>query len=100
MLNAAQALPNTLSPLILTMITRDCIYDSYFLFFFLHLVACRSKFPSQGSKLCPLWWKCRVLATGPPGKSHDSHFPCKAKEAETLGKLNLWKVTQETTGRS
>lgn len=89
MLNAVQTLPNTLSPLILTMITRDCIYDSYFLFSFfcLHHVACRSKFPSQGSKLCPLWWKCRVSTTGPRAKSHDSHFPYKAREAETLGKL-------------
>ena len=28
-----------------------------------------SKFPNQGSNLYPLEWKCRVLATGPPGRS-------------------------------
>ena len=27
------------------------------------------KFPDQGSNPCPLQWKCRVLTTGPPGKS-------------------------------
>ena len=26
-------------------------------------------FPNQGSNLCPLQWKWRVLTTGPPGKS-------------------------------
>ena len=28
-----------------------------------------SYFPDQGSNLCPLQSKCRVLTTGPPGKS-------------------------------
>ena len=28
-----------------------------------------SQFPDQGSNLCPLQWKRRVLTTGPPGKS-------------------------------
>ena len=28
-----------------------------------------SQFPDQGSNPCPLHWKCRVLTTGPPGKS-------------------------------
>ena len=28
-----------------------------------------SQFPDQGSNLCPLQWKHRVLTTGPPGKS-------------------------------
>ena len=29
-----------------------------------------SEFPDQGSNLCSLQWKCRVLTTGLPGKSH------------------------------
>ena len=32
-------------------------------------MACRTQFPGQGSNLGPLHWECRVLATGPPGKS-------------------------------
>ena len=28
-----------------------------------------SEFPDQGSNPPPLQWKCRVLTTGPPGKS-------------------------------
>ena len=27
-----------------------------------------SQFPDWGSNLCPLQWKCRTLASGPPGK--------------------------------
>ena len=33
------------------------------------VAACRLLFPEQGSNLGPLHWKCRVLATAPPGKS-------------------------------
>ena len=33
------------------------------------IVACRIQFPDQGSNPGPLNWECRVLATGPPGKS-------------------------------
>ena len=37
---------------------------------FIHLVAaCGIQFPAQGSNTGPLHWECRVLATGPPGKS-------------------------------
>ena len=31
-------------------------------------------FPEQGWNLRPLQWKCRVLTTGPPGKSQSGHF--------------------------
>ena len=33
-------------------------------------VACGIYFSDQGSNSGPLHWECRVLATGPPGKSH------------------------------
>ena len=37
---------------------------------FIRLVAaCGIWFPAQGSNTGPLHWECRVLATGPPGKS-------------------------------
>ena len=35
-------------------------------------------FPDQGWNLRPLQWKCRVLTTGPPGKSQSGHFSLKA----------------------
>ena len=41
----------------------------YFLIFWPHHMACESLVPNQGSNLCPLHWKCRVLTTGLPGKS-------------------------------
>ena len=31
---------------------------------------CGIQFPDQGLNLGALHWECRVLATGPPGKSH------------------------------
>ena len=36
--------------------------------FFLATSCGMRNFPSQGSNLCPLQGKCRVLTTGPPGK--------------------------------
>ena len=33
------------------------------------VAACGIYFPNQGLNLGPLHWECRVLATGPPGKS-------------------------------
>ena len=33
-----------------------------------------SQFPDQGSNPRPLQWNCRVLTTGPPGKSLHSYF--------------------------
>ena len=39
-------------------------------FFFLAVPwACGISVPDQGRNPCPLQWKCRVLTTGPPGKS-------------------------------
>ena len=32
-------------------------------------VACGAYFPDQGLNPAPLNWNCRVLVTGPPGKS-------------------------------
>ena len=53
--------------------SKDCSFEIFnFFFFWLHqvLVAeCRTQFPNQGANLDPLHWECRVLATGPPGKS-------------------------------
>ena len=40
--------------------------------------ACGIQFPDQGSNPGPLHWECRVLATGPPGKSPTSCF-CSPK---------------------
>ena len=37
--------------------------------FQLLVVACGVSFPDQGSNPGPLHWECRVLTTGPPGKS-------------------------------
>ena len=37
--------------------------------FFFATQPTRSSFPNQGSILHSLQWKCRVLTTGPPGKS-------------------------------
>ena len=39
-----------------------------YLFIWLWTVYCGT-FPDQGLNLGPLHWECRVLATGPPGKS-------------------------------
>ena len=38
------------------------------------VAACGIYFPDQGWNPGPLHWKCRVLATGPPGKSLHSLF--------------------------
>ena len=34
--------------------------------------ACRILVPQPGVEPRPLQWKCRVLTTGPPGKSHEA----------------------------
>ena len=36
--------------------------------------ACGIYFPDQGSNSGPLYWKCRILATGTPGKSLSKCF--------------------------
>ena len=47
-----------------------CLCFLFFFFFFGHVAQhAGSWFPDQGSKLHPLLWECRVLTTGPPGKS-------------------------------
>ena len=57
-----------------TATTRIC---SIFIFIYLFICLCqvfvaalRIQFPGQGSNLEPLHWELKVLATGPPGKSH------------------------------
>ena len=43
----------------------------------LFIVACRIQFPDEGFNLGPLHWECRVLATGPSGKSYSyCSYPC------------------------
>ena len=39
-----------------------------------------SWFPHQGSNLCPLQWKCRVLTVGLPGDSLESVLSWVSKE--------------------
>ena len=47
-----------------------------FLLFFGHTIwHVRSWFPNQGSNLCSLCWKLRVLTTGPLGKSFALWYP-------------------------
>ena len=49
-----------------------CVLKNIYLFIWLHwalVVACGIQFSDQGSNLGPVLWECRVLATGPPGKS-------------------------------
>ena len=43
-------------------------------FFFLAAWHIGSKFPDQGSNLCPLQWKCGALTTGLPGMSPNYLF--------------------------
>ena len=45
---------------------------NYLFFFFGHKAY--GIFPDQGLNSCPLCWKCRILTTGPPGKSRK--LPC------------------------
>ena len=48
------------------------VYPSYlfiYIFFGRTTQHVGSWFPDQGSNPCPVQWKCRVLTTGPPGKS-------------------------------
>ena len=47
-----------------------CCISTLFLKNFRHAMKqAGSQFPDQKLNLCPLPWKCRVLTTGPPGKS-------------------------------
>ena len=47
-----------------------------FLLLFLAIPACGISVPWPGIESVPLYWKCGVLATGPPGKSPDFLFLC------------------------
>ena len=40
----------------------------------LFVVACGIQFPDQGLNLGPLHWEHGVLATGPPGKTHQPDY--------------------------
>jgi len=64
--------------------------------FSLGRTACRI-FPDQGSNPCPLPWECRVLTTGPPGKSkaklwteHSSPFPSTLRLSPMYPAFCLW----------
>ena len=47
---------------------------SLFFFFFLATLCGIWNYLDRGSNPCPLQWKCRVLTTGPPGKSRATLF--------------------------
>ena len=55
---------------------RIFVTKAFFFFFFLwlHYAAYGILVPQQGSNPRPLHWKCGVLTTGPPGKSHKGFF--------------------------
>ena len=53
------------------------------------VAVCGIQFPDQRSTLGPLHWECRVLTTGPPGKSQ--HFP--------KFKASLWADPYPTLNR-
>lgn len=44
-------------------------YTSFIYVLFGPLCGMQDLFPNQGSNLCPLHWKQRVLTMGPPGKA-------------------------------
>ena len=46
----------------------------FFLNLFFGWEACGIFLPEQGSNLCPLQWKRRISATGPPGKAFHEDF--------------------------
>ena len=52
------------------LVSRNVLYNIYTCFFFFwlcHAQHAGSKFPDQGSNLCPPWWKRGTLITGLPG---------------------------------
>ena len=38
------------------------------------VAACAVYFPDKGSNPSPLHWECRILTTGPPGRSQETGF--------------------------
>ena len=49
--------------------TQYLVLPTFFFFFGHAAWLAGSYFPKQGSNPWPLQWKCRVLTTGPPGKT-------------------------------
>ena len=49
--------------------------------------------PHQMSNLCPLQWRCRVLTTGPPGKTLKCFFPHSPGRPPSLNTLALPRFT-------
>ena len=70
--------------------TRE-VQAYFILFCFGHIVQNMGSYlPNQGSNLCPLLWKLRVLTTEPPGKSQEFGFSCQlfATPAEQRSRLD------------
>ena len=69
-------------PLITFWVVTFCRTKSafVFVFFFFNQSNIMQDLSSQGSDPCPLQWKCRVLTTGPPGKSQSLWFFCNRPE--------------------
>ena len=72
---------------------------------FLALWRSRQNFPDQGLNLCPLHWKCRVLAAGPPEKSRKrilrQAFPNQnASQASFVSFRNLYQASPAGHARS
>ena len=60
-----------------------CCVSTLFLKNFWHATKqAGSQFPDQELNLCPLHWKCRVLTTGPPGKSQQQVLKDERELAE------------------
>ena len=68
-----------------------------FFFFWLYHEAYRILVPNQGSNLCRLPYKLRVLTTEQPGKSHDS-FLHKTPQFLKLFKCFLLLQTEKSFG--
>ena len=54
--------------------------------FTLPQLACRV-FPDQKLNLCPVCWECRVLTTGPPGKSSTQVYVLSEQSTDKSGTL-------------
>ena len=59
-----------LEPLMVKFLKWQIWHTFFIIFYFLTMPqACGIQFPDQGMNLHPLHWKCRVVTTGPLGKS-------------------------------
>ena len=65
------------------------------------VAACEIQFPDQGSNPDPLHWEHRILATGPPGKSHNrSQICCRHLGSDsTVGQWATGLGDLTTSGR-